>query len=513
MDNPVRALYDWLRGEDLKRLPSWADDPAEQRLYRPDGKVLQRLEAQPVDHKQLTGYGTLGHPPGYSPLTGFSFTPGSYPGTNGPMSASDAIRLGVLISGPGAGDMYRQAQGYVYDGNSAVFACLQAICTAYGEAPPRTYKGDAEGGQPTPVPDHPLEELLAQPNPFIPAPHMWYGAQYAKHASGDAYWVKVRSDATNVVELWPMNPLVFWPVTTEEDARAGTFISYYNHEYAQGKYRPFRVEDVIHFRMGLHPNDPRHGCSPLQHLVREVAGDEEATNFTAALLANGAIPGLLVTIPPEQSRGFTEEKANELKARIEASFRAGNRGRVGVLTNGGKMEQFGFSPDQLNLQALHNVPETRVCAVMRTPVQIVGLGAGTNSPYANVRELRHAFTDSALVPLYTFDAATLNLQLVPDFAPKRRVFVKFDLNQIRALQEDENQRWARYDNAIKTGWITPNEARKGVGLPEVDWGDEPLVGAPTPTPAPVLPVGADKRQNGSSNIVMNPSPSTAGSAR
>src|SRR6185503_14937524 len=117
-------------------------------------------------------------------------------------------------------------------------------------------------------------------------------------------------------------------------------------------------------------------CSPLKHLLREIASDEEAVRFTNGLLANNAVPGLVVTIPPEQSRGFTKERAIELKNDIEAAFSGANRGRVGVMTYGGKLEQFGFTPEQLNMDVLHLVPEERISGVLRVPPIIAGLGAG-----------------------------------------------------------------------------------------------------------------------------------------
>ena len=83
------------------------------------------------------------------------------------------------------------------------------------------------------------------------------------------------------------------------------------------------------------------------------------------------------------------------------------------------------------------------------------------------------------------DAAIFNHQLKPDFTDERDVLVAYDTSKVRALQEDRTQLFTRLDNAVKTGWVMPNEARAEVGLEPMEGGDEPM---PKPTFAPpVLP--------------------------
>lgn len=482
MANPARALWDYLRGKDLQ------------------APVVNQPPFNTVLQKKAAPFG----PPGYSSLSGFSFTPASYAPTSS-MSATDVIRLGMLISGPGSGDLYRSALTTSI-ANSAVFACLQAIALAFPQAPARMYKGNPDSPDAVPAPDHPLEDILDAPNPDISAPELWYGVQYAKHTDGNAYWAKVRSDAGTVVEVWPIPPYEMVPYTSPEDAadsRRRYRITNYRHYIKPSVYVTYPKEDIIHFRMGSDPCDPRVGLGPVKQVLREIAGDDEANNFTRELLQNGAVPGLVAHIPPEQSRNFTEEKASELKARIETAFRSGNRGRVSVLTAGADLKQYGFDPNQMSLRNVVQFFEERISAVLRVPPIIAGLGAGiANSSYSNFREARQAFMDTSLVPLYTFDAATLNRQLLPEFSPQRNYFVKFDTSQIQALKEDENQLWARLDNAFKSGWAAASEVRVRAGLPQ-DMPDDGIPAQQPPTPITVLRPTEDARRGGSSNIVRS----------
>jgi hypothetical protein len=77
------------------------------------------------------------------------------------------------------------------------------------------------------------------------------------------------------------------------------------------------------------------------------------------------------------------------------------------------------------------------------------------------------------VPLWRADAATFRKQLlVPDFAGTPDLRLKYDLNDVRALQEDQNQIYARLTEAVKAKWLKRNEARAEVGFDPIDGWDE-----------------------------------------
>lgn len=459
--NPLAAALSYLRGDDLKRLP--VETPAPPIVEQKYGFTTSSY---------IGGWPVPGHP-----------------------TVLDAIRMGVLVHGPGASELYSAAYGYGADANSAVFACLNKLCTAYGEPPLRVYQGDAEGGEPEVIADHPLEELVADPNPSIPGPILWYWVQWAKHVAGNAYLRKVRAGAGNVVELWPISPMLIKPITTDTDRERGIFISAYRWEYETGKFEDLDVEDVVHFRLGLNDHDNRVGCSPLQRLGQEIYGDDQAQRWTAGLLGNMAIPGTVVQVPKETP--MTLEQAQDLESKVNVKFSGDRRGMTSVLTGGATMAQFGFSPEQMNLTALHRVPEERISAVLGVPAIVAGLGAGLDrATYSNFGQALEAFTSTTLVPLWTADASTMNQQLLPDFAGEQRgkrgsqrLFSRFDLTNVRALQEDEDKKYARLNQGVLGGWVKPEEARRDTGF-----GDEPglegiLYISNSVTPTPVEEVG------------------------
>lgn len=392
-----------------------------------------------------------------------------------------AIRAGMLVHGPGATQAIDDAWGQGRDGNSAVFACLMALAYAYIEPPLRVQRTTPDGQQSW-LPDGPLQRLLDDPNPVHDALEIRFWTQFARHLDGNAYLRKVRSPAGTPVELWPISPAVMQPVT-EKGSR--DFISYYRYDYAPGHWLAIPPEDVVHFRIGIDDRDHRRGLSPVKRLLREIASDDQATLFADQLLRNFGIPGLVVQVPKDSN--LNAEGAQALKTSISAAFGNDNRGNVGVLTGGADMKQFGFSPEQLNMEALHNVPETRIAAVMGVPPSVAGLGVGLaqTSNFASQKQVRENFTEVKLVPTWRMDAAKLNKHLKPEFTDDRSVQIAHDLSDVRALQEDEDKKYARLDTGVQGGWILPNEARADVGLPPMDGGDTPMLpAAPLALPAP-----------------------------
>ena len=387
-------------------------------------------------------------------------------------------RIETLVHGPGVGDKSDHI-------NSAVFACLMAIATSYPE-PPLVVKRRYRSGDVQERLEHPLQALLDNPTPNgeLSIEELLFWTAWAKHVDGNAYWIKVRSgdrDTGNVTELWPISPTQMEPVT---DPKSGNWIDYYKYRIRPNEVVAVPVNNVIHFRLGLDDLDMRRGLSPLKALVRQIATDNEADKYTAALLKNYAMPGLVVI--PAGGTILDEPTADRITARFTRKFSGDNVGKVAVLSRETTVEPFGFSPKDLEMTALHRIPEERISAVMGVPAIVAGLGAGLeNATYSNARELREMFTEQKLIPLWRADAAKLNTSLLPDFTRTRNAFVEFDITNVRALQEDENEKYARLAVAVgNKPWLTVNEARTEIGYDPIEGGDDMAEPEPEPQPVP-----------------------------
>jgi HK97 family phage portal protein len=349
--------------------------------------------------------------------------------------------------------------------NSAVFACVQLKAKAFQEAPLRVFNFLGDGTEEW-LDDHPLMELLADPHPSLSQPEVNFWLSVCLDTAGEAFLRKIRNRAGQVTQLWPLSPMTVTPETTEPDRQRGVFISHYVVDDGKDSRLELPVEDVVHFRNGVDDADHRRGLSPLRRLLREVASDEEATRFLEDLLHNFAVTSLAVSVPPGPV--LTQEQAEQIRERLRGEYSGSNRGRgqVAVVANGATLQQVGFSPQQLDMKTAHYIPESRICAVLGVPAMLVGFSVGLeHTIYNNMEQAQEHLYEQTIIPLWRQTAATLTKQLLrPDFTPDRSIRLRYDLMDVRALQEDENEKWARLSVAVEKAWITKDEARAEVGL-------------------------------------------------
>jgi HK97 family phage portal protein len=387
-----------------------------------------------------------------------------------------AIVVPTLTHGPGT-----YGTDSIGDGNSAVYACLQVIATALSEPPLRVYR-EANGDR-NELPDTPLGELLAHPNPHMPLSALLEYLSNCLHIDGNGYWRKLRAgnpETGNVVELWPISPSLLTAVTIKGST---DFISYYRYYMRPGVYEDIAPQNVVHFRKGLRDGDHRYGDGPIKRLAREVSSDEQATRYADRLLGKLAIPGLYASFDKE-APSLTQAQAEELKARLQALYGGENVGSVGIGSPGMTIGQLGFSPEQMDMKTLHRVPEERIAAVLGVPAIVAGLGAGLDrSTYSNFAEAREAFTEMKMMPTWRQLGDVLTMSLVPDFASDRNVSIAFMIDDVRALQDDQNALATRLKTYVESGILTVDEARAEIGhepLPEAE--PEPVAAFPPVDP-------------------------------
>jgi len=345
-------------------------------------------------------------------------------------------------------------------GSSVVMAPLLWVGRTFPEAPPSLWR-QLPNGQEQQVRDHPMLRVMQRPNKFYTGPILWMATLTDWHVDGNSYWLKLRNKAGAVQELW-WAP--HWMIEPKGDE--STFITHYEYLVNGQITKLDPIDDVVHFRFGLDPDDPRKGYSPLKSVLREVFTDDEAATFTASLLRNMGVPGLVVS--PEGARAPTAEDVLAVKSYIKAQFGGDQRGEPLVMSGPTKVAQFGFSPEQLVLRDLRMIPEERVTAVLGVPAVVAGLGAGlVRSTFTNMAEAREMAYESNIIPTQRCLAEDIRFQLLTDFMAEEEIWswrFGFDLSKVRVLADDEDKHWRRLDVGVRGGWAEVAEARREVGL-------------------------------------------------
>lgn len=345
-------------------------------------------------------------------------------------------------------------------GSNVIMSPVQWVMRTFPESPLVLNQTDKDGAI-TQVASHPFLDLMKKPNEFYTHEAMIMSVMLSWSIAGNAYLLKVRNQLGMVVGLWYVPHWMIRPVASDSDPTV--FISHYNYN-PFGQTFEVPVEDVIHFRFGLDPQNVRMGLSPLAAIVREAFTDDEASNYSASLLRNMGVPGVVIS-PDGES--ITTETALTVKEKYKQSFTGDRRGDALVMTGKTKVDSIGFDPSKMGLGSLRDISEERVTAAMGIPAAVVGFGSGVQT--AKVGATLNAFIRLAwtgnIIPSQRPIAETLTRQLLVDFDDDPTLSAGFDNSNVSALQEDKDARVKRLGAGVREGWVKVSDARLAEGLP------------------------------------------------
>jgi HK97 family phage portal protein len=356
------------------------------------------------------------------------------------------------------GFSYEQAAKHGYKASVWVYRCINAIGEAVGSVPWVVYK-QGEDGSLTPLPGHPLEQLLARPNPFTDR-KQWFQT-WANHLflSGDDYWEIVHNKETGQPHhIYSVRPDMMKPIPHPK-----LFLSGYRFQY-EGKKVIFKPDQIIHWKF-VDPLDPYTGMSPLTAAARTIETENAAINWNQTIFDNSAVPNGVLTIPADS---LEQEDQQDLKKTIEQEFTKGNLHRTMVLWGGMEWKQLSLSQKDLDFLEQRIINKYEICAVHGVPPQVVG--AQPDAKYNNFGIARLSFWEDTIIGLLDWVKMKLNYTLAPMWGPDIRV--GYDLSEVPAMREAFKMKIDMGETLAKMFWpINAINARLGLGMEEVPWGD------------------------------------------
>lgn len=403
---------------------------------------------------------------------------------------------------------YRKAIGDGLD-SSVVTAPIQWIQRAAPEAN-LTVKRKDRGGQVNQLDDHPMLALIARPNAFYGDLTLWAATLMSYCLAGNAYWIKLRNGVGRPGELWYVPHWLMEPKGSEDGTE---FLTHYLYSPGGG-HEPIRLDpaDVIHFRQGMDPRNPRLGLSPIDGVIREIFMDLESSNFVASLLRNMGVPG--VVISPKNGGVVSAEDVQATKAWFTQAFSGDRRGGPLVMGAPTDVSPYGFNPQQMNMSEARDIAEERICACLGIPAAVVGFGSGLQSTKvgATMEEMVKLAWRNGVLPIMRVLADELDRSLLPDFGNTAGLKSGWDVSDVLALQDDLDKKASRWNTMVGGGWAQVYEGREDMGLEvddshriylrpamalEVPAGAQPRLPDPTPQPQtgqpPVPPKGEKAR--------------------
>ena len=374
--------------------------------------------------------------------------------------------------------------------SSVITSALAWMMRTFPEAPCVVQRAKEEHWET--VAQHDLAKLLRRPNPEYGGRVLWM-ATIMDFCFGESFWLKIRNGEGKVVELYWVPRQKMTPIASQTTGLR----SHYEYTPGYGPKTDIDLKDVVHFRFGCDPNNILRGFSPLAAVMREVYIDDAAGNFTAAILKNLGIIGVIFspkdgTIPTDQ--------AEALKAYVQQNFTGEKRAQAMLFTGAMTAQLLQYNLQGFDVGPIRDIVEERVSAALAIPAAVIGFGTGLQQTKvgATMREMVKLAWQGGIEPNQAIMADELDRSLLPEFQQNPDLFrTWFDTSQVEALTESPKERTDRVSILVEKNIIKVTQAQRELGYP-VDASQDKYARELTPVPiAPPTP--NDPTQGGPSN--------------
>jgi HK97 family phage portal protein len=336
-----------------------------------------------------------------------------------------------------------------------------------------TYKRPVNGVEQDTV-ESPVIKLLNNPCPSVSLPSVFYSNLITDIiVQGNGYIRKVRNRDKTVgaLQYLPADCVGF-----NSNSR-GVLVGYKYSPLGSEAY-DIDVNDIIHIKVGRDPKDLRYGRSALVSALKEIATDNVAGS-TAYALANSPLPSMFVS--PDMTGNATEvtrEQAVAVKDRLQSQYNSDNGAGVVVMTSPVKIEKVSYTPQDMALDTLRMLPETRICAVMGLNPMVLGLSSGLqHSTYSNYQEAQQQAWEDGMLPLCQLVAEAFTYGLLPEFNTyEEGDYIEYDYSKVKALMDNRTEEAKRAEMLYKAGIASLAEAKRIAGLVPEDGDDSITTG-------------------------------------
>lgn len=339
----------------------------------------------------------------------------------------------------------------------AVFACVTLIAGDIAKMPVRVMER-GEGGIFRPTLARPV---LRKPNSYQTRLEFFTCLVFSLLLRGNAYILKQRDDRGFVVALYVLDPDRVMPMVAT-DGSIYYALSPDNLSGMDGQSVTVPASEIIHNRINtLH--HPLIGLSPLYACGVAAAQGLAIQNNSANFFTNGSMPGGIIMVPGR----LDPEKAAELKRRWNESYSGNKRGQTAVLAEGMEYKPMTLTAADSQLIEQLKMTAEMVCACFHVPGYKIGVGQMPT--VNNTAVLNQQYYDQCLHVLIEGIEQRLDEGLELEFPFE----VWFDVKEL--LRMDPEARYKSHNEAIKGGWLAPNEARREEDMPDVDGGETPYM--------------------------------------
>jgi HK97 family phage portal protein len=305
--------------------------------------------------------------------------------------------------------------------------------------------------------DHPLPRTLAAPGAKLTRYRLIERLVSDIAIYDTAYWVKVRVDRGGVIGVIPIPPT---RMTIEGDNWLEPEEFTVHGSKGDLKLRP---DQVVHFH-GYDPVDLRTGSSPIDALRSLLAEEFEANRAREQMWRNGGrLSGVLKR--PADAPKWDPPARNRFKEGWRSYTQGGG---TPILEDGMEYEQLAIDPAKAQYIEARKLTREEVAAAYHIPLPMVGIL--DHATFSNIKEQHLQLYQDTLGPWLQMIQEEIGLQLIPDLPDSDDVYVEFNLQEkLRGSFEEQAQ---QLQTAVGAPWLTRNEARARMNLPQIDGGND-----------------------------------------
>lgn len=315
-----------------------------------------------------------------------------------------------------------------------------------------------------PVEEHDLLNLLEQPNKYTTGTLLDQNMLGYYCLLGNSYLNKIVIAGTNNIpgelQVLPayMVKIIFGD--NHDIVKSYTIDTWFNKSYE------FQPDEIYHFK-SFNPNYEMgqfmYGAKPSINPSLEKSNQ----SYIAAvnLIMNCGAMGILSS---GNDSIIDTDSAKKIKEKYASEFAgAKNRGKVMVVGHKLDYTNIAQSITDLNLIQGQEQDFITLCRAYNVDTRIMGYVKG--STFSNMKEARQDFIQNRILPLKYMQSEAYNKFLMPAYNQKsnRQFYLDVDYKSIPELQLDMDRLSTRLQNEVKRGLLSPADAAKILGYPEL----------------------------------------------
>lgn len=307
---------------------------------------------------------------------------------------------------------------------------------------------------------------IKEPNENYDWTTLFGGVALSDDTNGNSFLIKRYSNAAKLIGFrWEPHDL--FRVQSDDPSK---LVTHYEYGPPGSTFTRLELNQVVHIRQAiLNPRERRLGMSPLAAELRDICSDNELANWLAPLLRNGATPSHLL-IPKQETEDPTPAQRETIRTRWQ-QFLRDRRGEVEVAPFPMDIHKLSWSPNELGIDKMQQIPLVRLCAALGGDPMVFGFPSATKT-YSNYAEALDAFGKQTVIPTLERWARQITQQCIEDFfgiGAKGKYRLGWDYSGVSWLQDEKDDLHDRVRQDFMADLIDRARAKEIIGekpLPE-----------------------------------------------